>query len=209
MILVSEIFEAVREISGKSAAVLVTPFNKVAPLASADLFNEYYAKGYPLNQKQSENLRHLVVTSNLTLVSGFATLPTDLVRVDTVSHDLGSIKRVESHVWHKSRTSSVFAPTAEYPIYREIGANIEVLPISGITNPKLTYLKKPTDPVWGFTVVSNRPVYAEGTSTNFEWQPTDKLKLIVKILSYLGISMREHELTNYGETKSSQTQAQQ
>ena len=56
----------------------------------------------------------------------------------------------------------------------------------------IEYVKKPADPVWAFTVNSvGGYVYASGSSTDFEISDVDQTELILKILMYAGVIVRD------------------
>jgi hypothetical protein len=67
-----------------------------------------------------------------------------------------------------------------------------------------TYLRQPVAPVWGFTVTNGRPVYNSTTSTNFEAPEEAFGDIANRILSLLGIYVREPQLQQYAEAMKQQ-----
>jgi len=63
----------------------------------------------------------------------------------------------------------------------------------------LTYLRKPIDPVWAFTVSNGRPVYDAANSVDLEAPDEVANEIIMMAASYLGINLREPELIQYSE----------
>ena len=63
----------------------------------------------------------------------------------------------------------------------------------------MTYLRKPITPIWGYTVVNNRPVYDPVSSVNFEISEDNLNELVFNSLAYFGINMREQQIFQEAE----------
>ena len=198
---VDEIYQTVKILANKSGGSF-TPneFNKVAAIVSMDIWKKHRNKGYANNQIVSEALHHLITPDEaLTLTSGIATTPATKEQIISMKCATNvKIERVEFDRWDERLSSRLFLPTTAYPIYRELAASIEFNPTT-ITGVKISYLRKPAVPVWAYTVVSSRPTYASGSSTHFEWMETEREAIVNGILSYLGITIREPQLTQFAE----------
>lgn len=72
---------------------------------------------------------------------------------------------------------------------------------SSLNNVSLVYIKKPSDPIWGFTVTNNEQVYDSATSTNIELPFQLVPNLIRRVCSYFGISVRQQDVLTYMEQK--------
>ena len=60
----------------------------------------------------------------------------------------------------------------------------------------LEYVKKPDAPVWGFTVGNlDQYIYNAGSSTNFEISDLDQAEVVLRILAYAGLVVRDPEIT--------------
>ena len=63
---------------------------------------------------------------------------------------------------------------------------------SGIT---VDYIRKPADPLWNFTVgTGSSYVYSPDTSINFELHDAEQTELILKILLYAGVVIKDPQL---------------
>jgi len=197
---VNEVYETVRSIGNKANNVF-TPaeFNRVAKLANSELFKQK-KKLYAINQHNSESLRHLITPDEaLVLTSGVATTPATKEQIIVIKSGTHVVcERVEMDRWSERIKSSIFPPTATYPIYRELASTIEFYP-TNLTDVKISYLRLPATPSWAYTVVSSRPAYASGSSTHFEWQEQERETIVNMILGYLGITIREPQLTQFAE----------
>jgi hypothetical protein len=64
------------------------------------------------------------------------------------------------------------------------------------------YLRKPKKAIWGYIPDANgRPVYDPGTSIDLEWPEQVFNEIAIRILSFVGINLREPELSQYSEGK--------
>ena len=68
-----------------------------------------------------------------------------------------------------------------------------------INKVKLTYVKIPTTPVWGFTLVNDQPVYNSATSTNFDYPVSMTNDIAMIVLSKLGVNLMMGEIVQYAE----------
>jgi len=91
-------------------------------------------------------------------------------------------------------------PTVRYPISRFQAAKIEVLPTE-ISAIELTYLRYPLTPVWGYTAAGGFNVYNPVTSTNIELPEICSTEVVMRLLIYMGISIREGAITQWAENK--------
>lgn len=87
-------------------------------------------------------------------------------------------------------------PSLEYPYAKFEGTKFVVVPN---TIPTITfrYLKKPTYPVWGYTIVNDEAVYNAATSVQLQWEDKYHIDIARIILAYLGINFRDEELLQY------------
>jgi hypothetical protein len=101
------------------------------------------------------------------------------------------------------RRSPLTAPSQDYPICYIEGTTIKILPAINSTpaSPSaagqvytLEYVKKPIDPVWNYTVGSLFDPVANGVSKDFEISDLDQTEVILKILMYAGVVIRDPEI---------------
>lgn len=110
----------------------------------------------------------------------------DIVRDNELPKFLGS------HIYKKSlkRRNYIMATIGD--------EEIRLYP-NDIQRVNFSYLRKPIDPVWAFTLVSGRPVYDEVNSVDLECPDEAVNEIVMMALSYLGINLREPELVQYSE----------
>lgn len=90
-------------------------------------------------------------------------------------------------------------PTDKAFAARVTGSQIEVNPDT-LSSVSLTYLKKPTVGVYGYTVAGDGRsfVFSSGDSTDLDWSDVSFKELSIRSLKYLGIPLREELLVQFG-----------
>jgi hypothetical protein len=92
------------------------------------------------------------------------------------------------------QNSNMNAPTTTYPIYTKIGEKYKIAPIvpSGYT-PEIFFIRKPKNPKWTYINIDDNPIYNASSPDlqDFEIDYEYMSELIVKILLYCGLSIRE------------------
>lgn len=89
--------------------------------------------------------------------------------------------------------SQINYPPEDEPIAVNFDSYFQIYPES-ISQVRLTYVRNPQDPIWGYTIVNNSPVYSSGSSRNFELPDSTHMRICQKVLGYFGISLRDPEL---------------
>lgn len=167
--------------------------------ANRGLTNRGYAN-LPFNQRQ--RITRFAVNDDLPVTSGTLTLPTDLylLEQDGISTLEGVlIEEVERNsVVTLMRTEA--APTVLYPVYESYGTELKIYPVS-IDEVNVRYIRKPLDPKWTYTVVSNKEMYdpSNGSFQDFELDPSEFSNIVLRMLSFFGINLREAEVVQVAE----------
>lgn len=111
-----------------------------------------------------------------------------------------SIELIKESSFADRITDSIKLPTLEFPIVLERSAHFVFYP-RDIRHVEFIYLRKPIAP--SYVIDDSEEVetidYSDGASVDFEWDEKAFLKLASRILSYLGINLRETELVQYAE----------
>lgn len=160
---------------------------------------------------------------NVTIVGGIAvgdltTLTNPVHRLGTLHSEILSylpveIEQATKHQFNSIRRSRLTAPTSEWPVYYKEGNNVKILPaIATALGPPATqaysveYVRKPANVVWAYEVGALNQYIWDGTpgavgpfvpatgSVNFEIDDTDQTELILKILMYAGVVVRDQEI---------------
>lgn len=90
--------------------------------------------------------------------------------------------------------SNMTAPSLTYPSYCKIGDSYKIMPVVPIGyTPELFFVRKPKNPKWTYIDDAGNPLYNASAPDlqDFEIDYTYMPELIVKILLYCGVSIRE------------------
>ena len=121
------------------------------------------------------------------------------------------IENVEQNEHHIYLGSPLTAPTATRPIYvRYSGAGdnqqnreqrIQIYPETITSSVYCNYIARPSTVRWGYTIVNDKALYNAGTTytTHFELHESEETSLVMKILSYAGITLKDNTLYQIGE----------
>ena len=110
--------------------------------------------------------------------------------------------------------SSLTSPDNIYPAYTSEGNSLRVYPsyINKYGMVNATYFRYPLVPKWTYiNLLSGEPVFDQSQADyqDFELPPEDEYKLVMKILQYCGVSIREAEVVQYSSAQEQLTSNQQ
>ncbi len=182
-----------------------------------DLFGnkEEYQPGRPVPRKSfevtsviSDELANLVAASEFPMTNGVAPKPNDYMYI--IPPMEASVSNPASLSWtpvvfttHGEKPmrlqSQINYPEEDSPVAINYNTFFQVYP--NMTTGRITYIRKPADPRWGYTTVNSAPVYNSATSQNFELPESVHMKICQKVLEYYGISLRDPDLLNVSDKK--------
>ena len=194
-------------------------FNLIINRAQIQYFNKLYGNqndyrydrpvpkiAYAITEKISNSLCPFLSDSTALSVdsNGHVNIPSDLFQTVSITHTIDGIEyeitRVEQDRIANNLSSYYDAPTADFPIYAQLRTKFQFYP-KNLGTANLYYLKKPTDMVWGYTTVSGRPVYNEGTSVQPLWKDMDMNEIIYIALSYIGVNLKDPDVSQFAQLK--------
>jgi len=173
---------------------------------------------YANRQKNIDNCISIFKTIGNTtynVAGGYFLPPSDLHRIGTVIYkDEKELQRVERNEFLRLNLSPLTKPTTQFPVYlyEQViqgtgGANtgethIFVKPTTIVTAADITvsYIRKPADVLWGYqqlgggTWSSGPYIYNAGASTQFELDDTEQTEVILRILAYAGVVIRDPQI---------------
>jgi len=141
---------------------------------------------------------HSQPTTGLTLIVNY--YPKQFYRLGQVLYQVGALdteelQRVDRGELYHLLSSNLTSPSTTYPIYTYENNQLTVYPDSVTSGVSVSYIRKPLPPVWNFTVGgSSQYLYSAGTSYDFELHPADQTELILKILLYAGVVIKDPEI---------------
>jgi hypothetical protein len=98
--------------------------------------------------------------------------------------------------------SNLTQPSEMYPSYTLEGESVKIYPktVNTLGQVQAIYFRFPKDPKWTYLTLGNGdPMFDQSQPDyqDFELPLEDEYKLVMKILQYAGISIREQEVTAY------------
>jgi hypothetical protein len=173
-----------------------------------------------INYSQNENIRQrlspLITEATLTIngTSGEAPYPEDYVQADTIlTVGFKRVRFVQQDSLY-SYYNSTIDPIAFNPIYLLEPTSFQFYPKT-LATAYLTYVKDAPEIVWGYTLVSGRPVYnpaaynpgppASGSQQPV-WDNVDLLEIIARALKLVGVSLQIGQVEQYANQVTQQGQ---
>ena len=113
--------------------------------------------------------------------------------------NISEVERVNQDKIFYLTNSNLTAPTTQYPAYVLEGNNVTAYPttISGVSDLQTQYVRYPKDPKWTYqTLTGGQPLFDQSQADfqDFELPLSDETDLVVNILKYAGLSIREAEV---------------
>jgi hypothetical protein len=134
-------------------------------------------------------------------------------RLGTVIYTAGALpiqelERVGSSELYHLLGSNLTKPTTTYPIYTYKGNYLNVYPTTIQSGVSVNYLRKPIAPIWNFSG-STQYVFSPAISNNFEIHSSEQTELIIKILLYAGVVVRDREIIEVAASQIQQEEMNQ
>jgi len=225
---VDTVYQRVQSILNKENRGYLTPqeFNLFANQAQLEIFEQYF---FDLNQyerlpKKDTEYSNLVKTINeriskfktsatLTYTdTSYFSMPSDMHKLGTVIYNgTTPVEEIDQKNLLEYTLSPLVAPSKTNPVYiQNIQTtssvwSITVYPssINGGTGEVITatYIRKPVDVSWASKIVVGNALYDSTNSTNFELHNSEEVNLVIKVLLYAGISMKDGAITQIADSK--------
>jgi len=107
-------------------------------------------------------------------------------------------------------SSPLMKPTTTYPIYLFEDNRLYVYPSSIKSDVTVSYVRKPQDVLWNFSIPQGQNYYQYNPINSLDFQLTknEQANIILKILLYSGIVIRDPEVINIAAQQVQQEQIQ-
>jgi hypothetical protein len=109
------------------------------------------------------------------------------------------IERVEAYELNNLNNTMMMSPSTSFPVYSQVINSIYVYPTTIQTNVNCTYVRYPYTPKWTYNTIAGDVVFNQSANDyqDFEVSLNMMPKLVVKILKYCGVDIRENEIVQY------------
>ena len=209
---VDTVYKTVLLILNKEQRGYMTPdeFNKIATQVQLETFEDYFES---LNQQlrvpdndseyadRIKNLDEKIAVFKKYGIANYSsphfTLPADLYRLGTVVYkDEIEAQLIQRNDLLYVNQSPLTKPTEKYPLYLYEDNKLYLKPTSINSNVSVSYVKKPADVVWNFIIPEGQNYYEydEGNSTDFELDVSEQPEVIIKVLLYAGVVVKDYQI---------------
>jgi len=190
--------------------------SRAAKHAQNEVIRTNYAR-WQNSQQATDIIGALLQPTTLVIdANGQANYPSDYLHTSSVRYHYtkqikkGDVQERDVEVraytnaeWGKALESNIVKPEKRRPGLTFYDTYIQFEP-KALGKVTLDYLRTPPDPLWGYTLVDGREVYAEtggvtGDSVNLLLDENTIEEVVGSMLSYMGIRIREGSLAQYGE----------
>ena len=103
----------------------------------------------------------------------------------------------------KLLNNNLIAPTIEYPVCISVDGEYRVFPILDITIKLIgTYIRKPKTPKWTYQNIGGNPLFNQSSLDYQDFELPEQFfsDLVIKILGYCGIEIRENDVIQVAQT---------
>lgn len=223
------IYKTVQTIINKENNGYLSPteFNILANNVQMEIFRNYFEdenkdknkenrgltnKGYSnLDFNQRQRINQFSEITDIPLLEQKFSLPEDLYIIEddgiTVLKMIGSVYTEQSVVEEAERSilgylnKSSVSPSETYPVYERYAKHIIVYP-NTIDKIRVRYIRTPKMPKWTYFIVSNKEMFDPSNTSfqDFELDKSEFSNIVVRMLSYFSINIREEEVVKIAET---------
>ena len=125
--------------------------------------------------------------------------PKEFYRLGSLTYSSGALsvqelERVDKGELYHLLSSNLTKPTTTYPIYTYEANQISVYPQTIISGINANFVRKPLNPLWFFTGGTTQYIYQASASQNFELHSCEQTELILKILLYAGVVIKDPQI---------------
>tara|TARA_R100000655_G_scaffold7437_2_gene20063 strand:+ start:3459 stop:4163 length:705 start_codon:yes stop_codon:yes gene_type:complete len=224
MVNIDTVYQRVLALANKEQRGYITPqeFNLFANQAQLDIFEQYF---YDINQfgripgndtEYSDMLNYLEekisifedeknVNKNTTgtFYNISNSIGSSLYKIGSITYNGYVCEKVNANHIHTINRSPLLKPRSYSPIYtlKESKNKLYLYPES-LEDPILVnYIRKPEKANWSSYTLSGSQLYDSTNSVDFELHPSEETKLVIKILSLAGITLKDPALYQIAGTE--------
>tara|TARA_R100000995_G_scaffold69451_1_gene38015 strand:- start:1034 stop:1774 length:741 start_codon:yes stop_codon:yes gene_type:complete len=206
-------------------------FNLFADHAQKEIFEQYFYDLNQFNRIPGNSMGHSdmkdIIESKISAFEVWTNTPNTIVLNNDGDINLGQfplyrvlevmvdyknnegykvVEEVTAKEYRKYTNSPLAKESVKRPVYIHDASGfdrIKIIPAPTDINDavKISYIKKPSQPKWGYIVSqnSNTALWFPGDSTDFELHPSEEAELVYKILKLAGVSMIREDIMRAGQ----------
>ena len=227
--MINDVRNTVLSIISKDNRGYITPeeFNLFAKQAQLEIFEQYiysysnsivkqnarmFGEGYTDVPKNiGEVIDEFSVLGSLSYSLPYFLPPVYYYYLERVMYNNIEVEKVSQRKISALLNSNLTAPDVSYPVYTLQETGLIVYPTTIVNNITTQYIRYPKDPVWTYnSITAGQPVFNPSNAfyQDFELPLSDFAGLVVKILQYAGVSIREMEVVQAAKSEEIQDSQQ-
>lgn len=205
-------------------------FNRLADLAQKSIFEEnfyHYNRLVNMENIMMTNSEYANLASNLQEKidvfaetspleydenTGFFTIENeDVYRVQNLTYKNRTIEIAPKSIINLLQSENYAPPTETYPMYTRFGDKFKVYPESIENLVNCFYIRKPKQPKWTYIELQGNPIFNPNAVDfqDFELHPSDEVMVIIKLMSYFGVSVRDADIIQVSKQDEMQKNAKE
>lgn len=206
---VDAVYKTVLLILNQQQRGYMTPdeFNKVGTQVQLNIFEKYeddLNQQYRMPQNDTEyanrvkNIEQKLQFFQRTGVTAyvgphFTLTPTDIYRLGSVYYNGEELTQYsQRNEITQLLLSPLTKPTTDFPVYLYEQDLLYLYPTTIQTGVTISYLKKPADINWGYSVGAlGQFLYNSAGSTDFELSVTEQTNVVTRVLAYAGVIIND------------------
>ena len=217
---IDELYKFVQFVANKEQRGFIKPseFNLLAERAQLDIIKDRYGKSganpqappTPLTRSVMDDLAPVIEKATITYdasgTNDAFSYPTDYLYFVRMTLAAKNVEIINHDQLGARLSSSLVAPSADYPIAVMIDEGFEIYSSASEDTSGtvvLTYAKVPPKPFWAYVISNGTYIYSSTMSENQQLTLPESThsEIASRMLSYIGISLRDQEALQYGEAK--------
>jgi len=217
---VDTVYKTVLLILNKEQRGYMTPdeFNKIGQQVQLEIFEKYfedlnqivrapqtdadYADRLSYLEEKLSGFEKLGVDESVTGTGTISLTNLNVHRLNTVTYNDIELQKVGRKEYYNIIKSPLTKPTESHPIYLQEGNSLKIQPVDmGLVD--ISYISKPLEIKWNFVPDEGLGifVYTSNGTTNFELHSSEQTEVILKILAYAGIVIRDPQIIQAATTQ--------
>jgi hypothetical protein len=117
------------------------------------------------------------------------------------------IQMLQRNDFYNIQKSPLTASTKEFPTFLYENNKLIIRPVTITSGISASFLRKPKNVVWGFTTGSvGQYLYNSLTSTNFELNVSEQVNVILRVLLYSGVIVKDPQIVQVAASEIQQNE---
>jgi len=135
----------------------------------------------------------------------------DVYRVENLLYKNRIIEEAPKSIIQLLEQENYAPPSETYPMYTRFGDNFRVYPETIADKVECFYIRKPKKPKWTYIEVQGNPIFNPDAPDfqDIELHPSDETMLIIKLMSYFGVSVRDGDIVQISKQDEMQKNAKE